>query len=124
MQNHYLGGGAECMLMADIREEEQQPGVVERQLDQVRSRIGMEVVYVRLAITSYNRKRLIERKIPFIVPGNQMYLPPLGLDLREHLRRLRGKRHLFSPATQVMVLHLLLRKETMTVTPAELARRL
>ncbi len=116
--------GTECLLMVDAQEEEQQPTVVGRQLDQVRSRSGMEVVYVRLAITSYNRKRLIERKIPFIVPGNQMYLPMLSIDLREHLRRLREKRPLFSPSTQALVLHVLLRKETERMTPAGIARRL
>ncbi|HEX2922984.1 MAG TPA: hypothetical protein VHS28_03025, partial [Chloroflexota bacterium] len=29
--------GTKCMLMVDLREEEQQPGVVGKQLDQVRS---------------------------------------------------------------------------------------
>ncbi|MCX6089865.1 MAG: MarR family transcriptional regulator, partial [Candidatus Atribacteria bacterium] len=78
----------------------------------------------RHAVTSYNRKRLIEQKVPFIVPGNQMYLPMLGIDLREHLKRLREKKPVFSPSTQALILHVLWRKETDRVTPAEIAHRL
>jgi DNA-binding MarR family transcriptional regulator len=116
--------GTECVLMADIGEEEQTPAVIGKHLDQVRSRGQFDAVYVRHAVTSYNRKRLIEQKVPFIVPGNQMYLPILGIDLREHLKRLREKKPVFSPSTQALILHILWRKETGAVTPAEIAHRL
>jgi DNA-binding MarR family transcriptional regulator len=116
--------GTEYVLMADIGEEEQTPAVIGKHLDQVRSRHHVDLVYVRHAVTSYNRKRLIEQKVPFIVPGNQMYLPTLGIDLREHLKRLREKKLVFSPSTQVLILHVLWRKETGTVTPAGIAHRL
>ncbi len=116
--------GTECVLMADIGEEEQTPAVISKHLDQVLSRGQFAAVYVRHAVTSYNRKRLIEQKVPFIVPGNQMYLPILGIDLREHLKRLREKKPVFSPSTQALILHILWRKETGAVTPAEIAHRL
>lgn len=116
--------GTECVLMADTGEEEQTPAVIGKHLDQVRSRGQFEAVYVCHAVTSYNRKRLIEQKVPFIVPGNQLYLPMLGIDLRERLKRLRAKKPIFSPSTQALILHILWRKETDMVTPAEIARRL
>ncbi len=116
--------GTECVLMAYIGEEEQTPMVIGKHLYQVRSKGQFEAVYVCQAVTSYNRKRLIEQKVPFIVPGNQMYLPILGIDLREHLKRLREKKSVFSPSTQALILHLLWRKETGAVTPAEIAHRL
>ena len=116
--------GAEWLLVIDAGHGEQPPAAVARQLEQIRSRSGMEAVYASQAITSYNRQRLIERKIPFIVPGNQMYLPMLGIDLREHLKRLREKRALFSPSTQVLVLYVLWKKVTEKITPAGMAERL
>ncbi len=115
--------GTDCVLMADTGEE-QTPAVISKHLQQVRARHGVEVVYVCHAVTSYNRKRLIEQKVPFIVPGNQMYLPMLAIDLREHLKRLREKKPIFRPSTQVLILHVLWRKETTTMTPAEIAHRL
>jgi DNA-binding MarR family transcriptional regulator len=116
--------GTDCVLMADTDEGEQTPSVIGKHMDQVRSRHDVEVVYVRHAVTSYNRKRLIEQKVPFIVPGNQMYLPSLGIDLREHLKRLREKKTVFSPSTQALLLHVLLKKETEKATPAVIAQRL
>lgn len=116
--------GTECVLMADTGEEEQTPAVIGKHLDQVRSRGRFEAVYVRHAVTSYNRKRLIEQKAPFIVPGNQLYLPIMGIDLRERLKQLREKKPVFSPSTQALILHVLWRKETGSVTPADIAHRL
>ena len=49
--------------MADTDEGEQTPAVIGKHMDQVRSRHDVEVVYVRHAVTSYNRKRLIEQKV-------------------------------------------------------------
>jgi len=116
--------GTDCVLMTDTGEAEQTPAAIGKHLDQVRARHDVAVVYVREAVTSYNRKRLIEQKVPFIIPGNQMYLPMLGIDLREHLKRLREKKLVFSPATQAFLLHVLMKIGTGTATPAEIAHRL
>lgn len=118
--------GTECVLMADTEEHEQTPAVIGKHVDQVRSRHHIEVVYVRHAVTSYNRRRLIEQKIPFIVPGNQMYLPMLGLDLREHLKRQRAtkSKSVFSPSTQMLILEILYRDKTDVVTPTQIAQQL
>jgi DNA-binding MarR family transcriptional regulator len=72
-------------------------------------------------VTAYNRKRLIEQKVPFIVPGNQMYLPMLAIDLREHFRRIRKEAPTFSPSTQVVVLHATLRDAGQVLIPSEMA---
>ncbi|NLB54842.1 MAG: hypothetical protein GX811_03590, partial [Lentisphaerae bacterium] len=66
------------------------------------------IVYVRERMASYNRKRLVEHKVPFVVPGNQMYLPMLGIDLREHFRMLNESKEVLRPATQVVLIQSLL----------------
>ena len=116
--------GKDLLLMLDTRAEEQTPAVAGKHMDMVRSRGGVELVYVPNTVTSYNRRRLIGQALPFIAPGNQMYLPMLGIDLREHFRQLRQKKIVFSPSTQALVLDLLLGKQKDTVTPAESAHRL
>ncbi len=90
----------------------------------LQARQQADLIYVRAQVTAYNRKRLIEQKVPFIVPGNQMYLPMLAIDLREHFRRIREKAPTFSPSTQVVVLHALLRDAGQVLIPAELAPQL
>jgi len=116
--------GTDYVLMVDTEDREQTPAVVGKHLDQVRSKHQVDLVYVRPAVSSHNRKRLIEQKVPFIVPGNQMYLPMLGIDLREYLRRLRESRPSFSPSTQALILHVLWSRETGVLTPADVAQQL
>ena len=80
-------------------------------LDKVKSLAGHPAVYVTDALASYDRRRLIEQKVPFIVPGNQLYLPDLGLDLREYFRqRAPAMEAALSPSAQAMLITALLRQ--------------
>jgi DNA-binding MarR family transcriptional regulator len=84
---------------------------IRAQLEKLRALSGHAVVYVTRALASYERKRLIEQKVSFIVPGNQLYLPDLGIDLRQYFRqRSRLPDTALSPATQAMLITILLRK--------------
>src|SRR5690606_34272397 len=51
-----------------------------------------------------------ETKLPFLCPGNQLYLPDLGIDLREQVKAPLEKVTRLAPATQVLVLACLHRK--------------
>lgn len=79
-------------------------------LDKVKALAGQPAVYVTDALASYDRRRLIEQKIPFIVPGNQLYLPDLGLDLREYFRQRAPATEALSPSAQAMLITALLRQ--------------
>ena len=80
-------------------------------LDKVKALAGQPAVYVTDALASYDRRRLIEQKVPFIVPGNQLYLPDLGLDLREYFRqRAPVTEAALSPSAQAMLITALLRQ--------------
>jgi hypothetical protein len=116
--------GKDCLLMFDVDQGERSPATVRKHMDLIQKKCDAAIIYVRPQVTAYNRKRLIEQKVPFIVPGNQLYLPMLGLDLREHFKRLRSERPTLSPATQALVLHTLLHGAGDVLIPAELAGRL
>lgn len=79
-------------------------------LDKVQALAGQPAVYVTDALASYDRRRLIEQKVPFIVPGNQLYLPDLGLDLREYFRQRALATEALSPSAQAMLITALLRQ--------------
>jgi DNA-binding MarR family transcriptional regulator len=117
--------GSPYLLMVVRNEEEQTPATIRKHLGLVEEKSGREVIYLHPSIPAYNRKRLIEQKVPFVVPGNQMYLPPLGIDLREHIRKLRSsRRNKFSPSTQAVVLYALYHDTQNGVTPSALAEQL
>lgn len=116
--------GLPCVLMVDQAQEAPSPANARKHMDQVESKWDGDLIYVRHQLASHQRKRLIEQRVPFLVPGNQMYLPMLGIDLREHFRKQRQTPLTLKPATQVLVLQLLLRPEEELRTPLDFANRL
>lgn len=116
--------GTPCLLMVDEGHDEQAAVVIGKHLAQVRAKWDGEMVYVRNHLTPYNRKRLLELKIPFVVPSNQMYLPMVGVDFRERFRRPLDVPVKFSPATQVTVLYWLLKGTDQPLTPTQTAQHL
>jgi len=79
----------------------------------IKDTFDTKVVLLANNLASYNRKRLIEKGINFIVPGKQLFLPDLLIDLRETLspRRETGKKQTLLPSAQLLVLYRILNKE-------------
>ncbi|PKO44396.1 MAG: hypothetical protein CVU30_05010 [Betaproteobacteria bacterium HGW-Betaproteobacteria-3] len=103
--------GQPVVLAIGRAEAKQSLSEVRTWLDKVKSLAGQSAVYVTDALASYDRRRLIEQKVPFIVPGNQLYLPDLGLDLREYFRqRAPATDAALSPSAQAMLITALLRQ--------------
>ena len=101
----------QILLAIDQRADRPTLANVRAQIDKLRQLAGMPVVYVTRTLASYERKRLIEQKVPFLVPGNQLYLPDLGIDLREYFRKpTAAAQTTLSPATQAMLIAVLLRR--------------
>ena len=113
--------GRQLLLMVDEAPDPDSPATIRKHLEQVRAKWGGPIVYVREQVTAYNRKRLIEQRIPFIVPGNQMYLPELGLDLREHFRAPAPAKRKLRPATQAVLIFVLLNGNEDGATASALA---
>ncbi|MFA7553119.1 MAG: hypothetical protein WCY88_02625 [Spongiibacteraceae bacterium] len=86
-----------------------------------------EVVYLAEVMSQQHRNRLIHHKVPFIVPGTQLYLPMLGIDLREHFRKLKNshaKPEGMSPTAQLVILWQLLKGSMEGVNSAQMAEHL
>lgn len=112
-----------CLVMVCKGEEEQTPATIRKHMDQVQKYWEHPIIYVHRKVTGYNRKRLIEHKVPFVIPGNQMYLPALGIDLREHFKTIRDTGTKWSPSTQAVVLYAL-QNPGQDFTPKALAGQL
>lgn len=80
--------GQRCTILID-EDAENSPAAISKHIDVVQQQQGMPCIYVCDAITAYNRERLINHRVAFIVPGNQMFLPFLGVDLREYFLKKR-----------------------------------
>lgn len=103
--------GHQVLLANHRRARKEGLAEVRAQLDKLRAAARVPVIYVTDALASYERKRLVEQQVPFLVPGNQLYLPDLGIDLREYFRQARKAPSVaLSPATQALLIAALLHK--------------
>ncbi len=75
----------------------------------LRNALGSEVAVVLARAPTYVRNRLVRQGVPFVVPGRQMFLPFLAVDLREREpRAVRAHREVVSAAAQALLLRHLL----------------
>ncbi|MDZ4181655.1 MAG: MarR family winged helix-turn-helix transcriptional regulator, partial [Candidatus Cloacimonadaceae bacterium] len=101
------------------------PGnVIKTHSAELERRFGNMTVYLKDAIGQSLRRSLVERRVPFIVPDNQIYLPLLGFSFREQYRQNSIKKDRLSPATQVILIRSLLSGKYDIVTASEYAKQL
>jgi hypothetical protein len=62
-------------------------------------------------IESFQRKRLIEKRVQFIVPNKQIFLPFWLIDLKEGYATKRQKKDSLSPSAQMILIWYLLDKQ-------------
>lgn len=87
------------------------PDQINKQGKQLKQFLGLPIVFVFDKIESWERKRLIERRISFVQPFRQIYIPELFLQLTDSLRSSENKSELHSkyltpPAQCVILYHL------------------
>jgi len=83
------------------------------------------VVLAASSLSAHNRARLIAQDVPFAVPGNQLYIPELAMDLREHFRTRKPiSCDGLSPVAQAVLFHYLLRRDESATTPSVIAKGL
>ena len=75
-------------------------------------------------ITPRTRQRLVSEGLSFVVPGNQVYLPVLGVNLRERYQTRAQTTDRLRPSAQVLFLYALAQHPVTSNTPSGLARQL
>ncbi len=89
-----------------------------------RNKLEREVVLVFDKLPAYLRSRYIAKKIPFMVPGLQLFIPQMLLDLNDIRETKQVERSYFRPATQCMILYHLLIENISGLSQAVIAERL
>ena len=116
--------GRRCVFLATVNDAAT-PADIAKHVALVRSAVNAIVVFVTPSLSAYNRSRLIGRGVPFVVPGTQLYIPDLAMDLRERFRTPPQRRtNGLSPAAQAVLFHRLLRLDEAATTPTLIAARL
>ena len=115
------------LLLAFQKDQIEQPTPSEyanhaRKISQIMS---AETILVLPKLASYSRNRLVRQGVPFVVPGRQLFLPTLLIDLRERFHRVSRKDSAaLSAPSQVLVIFYLLGNSVEGVSLRELAGKL
>jgi len=78
---------------------------LKKHLDIIRETFNINTIAVIPQLKAYIRSRLIEKKIPFIIPAKQMYLPDLLIDLKEFGNKPKEISKTMQPAAQFLLLY-------------------
>ena len=114
------------------RETEDELSILQtaKQVQQIENLLHQKVVVILENVQAYNRKRLIEKGINFIVPGKQLYMPDLLIDLRESFihPKTKSKNETLLPSAQVLLIyHIIHRNQNWKMEESpfkEIARKL
>lgn len=110
-----------CLVMFAKNESNVTPSVIRKHWEQVKDNWDGPCFYAQSLISSHNRLRLIQHQVPFVIPDKQIYLPNLGIDFRESFEKQLTVPKLLSPATQVLLIYVLLHDVEKGYTPSKLA---
>lgn len=116
--------GRPCLLMAPTPDSQASPEEMGRHVELVRGKTDERLVLLLLeTLTPARRHALVTRRIAFLVPGVQIFVPEALLDLRERAPRpSRREVETFSPTAQLAILGALLRPGQTEASATELAR--
>ena len=116
--------GRRCIFLATT-DNTATPSDIAKHVALVRPAVDAIVIFVAPWLSAHNRSRLIGQGVPFVVPGKQLYIPDLAMDLRERFRTPKPRRAAgLSPAAQAVLFHRLLRLDQTATTPSLVAMQL
>ena len=104
--------------------EETMPSAAKKHERALQQKWTGPVAFAFERITPRTRQRMVSEGLSFVVPGNQVYLPALGMNLRERYQTRAQTVDRLRPSAQVLLLHVLTNRSSASNTPSGLARRL
>jgi len=103
-----------CLLAENKKPDGFSSTQLEKHLQKVKTILEIPVIAVFEQLEAFNRKRLIEKRIAFVVPGKQLYVPEFFIDLKEYGTTLKKEQNNLTPtAQQLLLYHLLDRNNTL-----------
>jgi hypothetical protein len=110
-----------CLLFAKDMENSPPPDQLAKQMAFITKQTGLPVAFVFNKMVSYNLKRLVQKRVNFIIPGKQLFIPALMMNLRKMPEKLPIKTELLTPVAQFLLLYHLQRELLNGFTVQQLA---
>ena len=103
--------GHEAILMERISDRPLTVDQFHKHTKLVEFAFSRPTILVLKSIESYNKRRLIQRHISFVIPGKQMFIPQFLIDLKERGEGFLPDQEKLQPAAQCLLFFHLLRKD-------------
>ena len=118
--------GRRCVLASENSPTgELSPTQYGHEVMQLKQRFHEDVILVLMKLPAYVRNRLVKQRIPFIVPGTQMFLPMLMIDLQEQFLKSNDRlRPTLSAVSQLVVIYQILKEPLDDIPLGQIATRL
>jgi hypothetical protein len=92
------------------RDESLTPEQYKKQIETIEKAFLQTAIIIIPNIETYNRNRLIQKRVNFIIPGKQCFIPNLFIDLKDYLKIEKQPKSHLQPAAQVLLLYHLQKK--------------
>ena len=109
------------LIFIENRETRNTPAVISKHCKMLTQYWTGGIIYSKNTLSSTDRTRLIQAKIPFIIPEKQLYLPFLGIDLKEIFPQEKRKSGKLSPSAQLLLLGKLYEKNWIKNSPSRMS---
>ena len=123
VQETTICGQRVCLLKAENNENTLTPDRLSKQMQFVAQKTELPVVYVFDKVVSYNLIRMIRKRINFIIPDKQLFIPALMMNLRKTTETIPQKAVLLTPLAQFFLLYHLQKEGLNGYTTQQLAGR-
>ncbi len=113
-------------VILDIRKSFQgiTPDRLAKQKELLEKYFSATIVFCFEEIESYQRQRLIQKRVPFILPNRQMFIPTLLLDLKEFGTGTKSQRDNLGAISQLLVLYHLQKESIENIPLGEITKLL
>ena len=96
----------------------------EKEMQEIGKYAEMSVILWLDAVSTYQRNALVKNRIPFIIPNSQIFVPELGMSLKEFCAGKREKVEKISATTQFLLLYFIYQKKHEEKSQSEIAEYL
>ncbi|WP_321330849.1 helix-turn-helix domain-containing protein [uncultured Bacteroides sp.] len=97
---------------------------VQKQLNLIKERSNMRVAWIVGKLSTYQRRKCIEAHINYVIPGSQIYLPELYINISDKAPKVITQREMLLPSSQLLILYHLQKENIGEMSFTEIARKL
>ncbi len=112
----------EKCLLVSIIDESFSLNSFQKQMQKIEGKAPGPIVLCFSHLTSYQRKALIENRVPFIVPDSQVFLPFMGTFLRERMKSVEKQTERINAMSQQVLLYLMYHRDVQPISKVDLSK--